>query len=58
MSRNFRQKSIRSEINELISDGWDYKNASRIAKRKAKKRYWEDHVEPLPEYLIGDCYDS
>jgi len=55
MVRSYGRKAVREEINDLVSDGWDYQNASRIAKKKARRRFWENHPDQeLPCYLQED----
>ena len=53
MTKPYGRKRIKQEIDQLVADGWDYQNASRIAKKKARKIFWEhcEDNEKLPGYL-------
>ena len=52
MARTYSRKRITEDIQDLVADGWDYQDASRIAKKKARKRFWENCPDTeLPSYL-------
>ena len=55
MVKPYGRKAVVEEINYLVADGWDYQNATRIAKKKARKKFWEHCPdEELPSYLQED----
>ncbi len=55
MVRSYGRKAIREDINDLVADGWDYQHATRIAKKKARTRFWDNYPdEELPFYLMED----
>ena len=55
MVRSYSRKAVSEEINNLLSDGWDMANASKIAKQKARLKFCNDYpASEIPPYLWED----
>ena len=56
MVKLYGRKAVKQEINTLVADGWDYQEATKIAKKKARQKFWQEckDNEELPSYLQED----